>query len=66
MPTINIQITPEMLANIQLPTHADDQRSYAPSVGWTLHTPKMYNVPSSRQVSCQQHVTTYASSSVDA
>ena len=79
MPTINIQITPEMLANIQLPTHADDQRSYAPSktnyeqakeaanrMGWTLHSPKMYDVPSSRQVSCQQHVTTHASSLVDA
>ncbi|KAL3139316.1 hypothetical protein ABBQ38_003654 [Trebouxia sp. C0009 RCD-2024] len=63
MPTINIQVTPEMLANIQLPTHADNQRSYAASktnyeqakeaanrMGWTLHSPKMYDVPSSGQV----------------
>lgn len=79
MPTVNIQVTPEMLANIQLPTRADHQRSYAPSetnyeqakeaanrIGWTLHSPKMYDVPSSRQVSCQHHVTTYASSLIDA
>ena len=80
MPTINIHITPEMLVNIQLPTHADDdQRSYAPSktnyaqakeaanrMGWTLHGPKLHDVPSSRQVDYQQHTTTYASSLVDA